>query len=132
MIFCNTLGGVRALESWLTGLPEVVEMAGGPGKIVALHARMTRDDRAAVYERFKSGEVTTLICTDIASRGVDTLAVKHVVLYDFPYSAIDYLHRVGRTARNGTQGKATSLVAKKDRELAAQIQDAVKRRASIA
>ena len=63
-----------------------------------------------------------MLSTDIASRGVDTRHVKHVILYDFPYSAIDYLHRVGRTARAGTPGKATSFVAKKDRELAKQIE----------
>ncbi|KAF9926687.1 RNA helicase [Linnemannia zychae] len=62
-----------------------------------------------------------LISTDIASRGVDTTAVQHVVLYDFPVTIVDYLHRVGRTARGGRGGRATSLVGRKDRNLAERI-----------
>jgi superfamily II DNA/RNA helicase len=58
----------------------------------------------------------------MASRGVDTTKARHVILYDFPYSAIDYLHRVGRTARAGSEGKATSFVGRKDKILAIQIQ----------
>ncbi|KAK3832837.1 MAG: P-loop containing nucleoside triphosphate hydrolase protein [Linnemannia gamsii] len=62
-----------------------------------------------------------LISTDIASRGIDTTAVQHVVLYDFPVTIIDYLHRVGRTARGGRGGRATSLVGRKDRNMAERI-----------
>ncbi|KAK5829501.1 P-loop containing nucleoside triphosphate hydrolase protein, partial [Linnemannia elongata] len=62
-----------------------------------------------------------LISTDIASRGVDTTAVQHVVLYDFPVTIVDYLHRVGRTARGGRGGRATSLVGRKDRNMAERI-----------
>jgi superfamily II DNA/RNA helicase len=53
------------------------------------------------------------------------------MLYDFPYSAIDYLHRVGRTARSSGEGKATSLVGKKDRKLAEQIQKAIRKRQAV-
>ncbi|KAJ3267838.1 hypothetical protein HK104_005595, partial [Borealophlyctis nickersoniae] len=69
-----------------------------------------------------------LVATDIASRGIDTTRVGHVILYDFPQTAIDYLHRVGRTARNGGKGRATSIVGRKDRRLAEEIEYAVKRR----
>ncbi|KAG0091607.1 RNA helicase [Podila epicladia] len=62
-----------------------------------------------------------LISTDIASRGIDTTAVQHVVLYDFPVTIVDYLHRVGRTARGGRGGRATSLVGRKDRNMAERI-----------
>ncbi|KAJ3162484.1 hypothetical protein HDU86_004966 [Geranomyces michiganensis] len=69
-----------------------------------------------------------LVATDIASRGLDTVNVGHVILYDFPQTAIDYLHRVGRTARNGAKGKATSIISKKERKLADKIEDDVRRR----
>ncbi|KAF9125264.1 RNA helicase [Mortierella sp. 14UC] len=62
-----------------------------------------------------------LISTDIASRGIDTTSVQHVVLYDFPVTIVDYLHRVGRTARGGRGGRATSLVGRKDRNMAERI-----------
>ncbi|KAF9976933.1 putative ATP-dependent RNA helicase ddx28 [Actinomortierella ambigua] len=62
-----------------------------------------------------------LISTDIASRGIDTTMVQHVILYDFPTTIVDYLHRVGRTARGGLGGRATSLIGRKDRNLAERI-----------
>ncbi|KND02231.1 uncharacterized protein SPPG_02713 [Spizellomyces punctatus DAOM BR117] len=74
------------------------------------------------------GKPMIAVATDIASRGLDTTNVGHVILYDFPQTAIDYLHRVGRTARNGAKGRATSIIAKKDRKLAMMIEQAVKRK----
>ncbi|KAI8320151.1 P-loop containing nucleoside triphosphate hydrolase protein [Martensiomyces pterosporus] len=72
-----------------------------------------------------------LVCTDLASRGLDTTCVSHVVLFDFPTTAIDYLHRTGRTARAGTRGKVTALVGKKDRRLADQIRLAIRQGGAI-
>ncbi|KAJ3241251.1 hypothetical protein HDU81_001235 [Chytriomyces hyalinus] len=72
-------------------------------------------------------KVAILVATDLASRGVDTTAADHVVLYDFPRSAIEYLHRVGRTARNGAGGRATSLLTKRDMRVSDGIEMAVKR-----
>ncbi|KAJ2805431.1 hypothetical protein H4R20_002094 [Coemansia guatemalensis] len=67
-----------------------------------------------------------LVCTDLASRGLDTTCVSHVILFDFPTTAIDYLHRSGRTARAGAKGKVTALVGKRDRRLADQIRLAIR------
>merc|ERR1719495_899898 len=63
-------------------------------------------------ERFERGEVQVLSCTDLASRGIDTLNVHHVINYDFPSNASDYLHRIGRVGRVGSKQapKVTSLV----------------------
>ncbi|TPX74810.1 hypothetical protein CcCBS67573_g03917 [Chytriomyces confervae] len=72
-------------------------------------------------------KVAILVATDLASRGVDTTAADHIVLYDFPRSAIEYLHRVGRTARNGAGGRATSLLTKRDMRVSDGIEMAVKR-----
>ncbi|KAJ9079223.1 hypothetical protein DSO57_1037677 [Entomophthora muscae] len=67
-----------------------------------------------------------LICTDIASRGLDTTSVNHVIMYDFPVAALDYLHRCGRTARAGQSGVVTSLLGKKDRTLAERIRRSIR------
>jgi len=68
--------------------------------------------RYQTLERFRRGEVQVLSCTDLASRGLNTLNVHHVVNYDFPSNAADYLHRVGRVGRVGSKfnPKVTSLV----------------------
>ena len=57
-----------------------------------------------------------LVTTDIASRGIDTLAVRTVILYDVPHSTIDFIHRLGRTGRMGRRGRGIVLVGKKDRK----------------
>ena len=66
-----------------------------------------------------------LVCTDIASRGIDLDFVEHVVNFDFPKTAAQYVHRAGRTARVGRTGTVTSIVHGKEKILAARIRDAV-------
>ena len=122
IIFCNTLGCVRSLQSWLTGIPAIQEVSGGLDRIGVLHGKLTQEERKKMMKAFQQGDISLLISTDVASRGLDSRHTKHVILYDFPYSATDYLHRVGRTARAGAGGKATSLIGKKDKKLADQIQ----------
>jgi ATP-dependent RNA helicase RhlB len=65
--------------------------------------------RLRILEQFKSGELPILIATDVASRGLHIDGVTHVVNYDLPQDCEDYVHRIGRTARAGAQGKAISL-----------------------
>ncbi|KAL6717004.1 RNA helicase [Lecanora helva] len=57
-----------------------------------------------------------LVTTDLGSRGIDTLAVRHVILYDVPHSTIDFIHRLGRTGRMGRRGRGIVLVGKNDRK----------------
>jgi ERCC4-related helicase len=71
---------------------------------------------------FSPGARTVLVTTDLAARGLDTTHVRHVVLFDFPLTPVDYLHRVGRTARANLDGRVTALVTKHDRPLATAIQ----------
>jgi ATP-dependent RNA helicase MRH4 len=59
---------------------------------------------------------SVLVTTDIASRGIDTLPVKHVVLYDVPHTSIDFIHRLGRVGRMGKRGRGVVLVGRKDRK----------------
>lgn len=127
IIFCNRLGSCLSLEGWLTSLPDVMEMVGGVDAFAVLHNRIKKEDRFKIIEQFNEGKITTLLCTDLVSRGMDLVKVDHVILYDFPKSAVDYLHRVGRTARCGAPGRATSLVGKYDEKLAKEIQIALKK-----
>jgi superfamily II DNA/RNA helicase len=116
MIFCNTVQSCRAAEH---ALKEISLNS------VCYHGDMHSEERASSLEKFKSGEVSFLVCTDIASRGLDMPFVEHVVMFDFPLNPIEYLHRSGRTARMGAKGKVTSLLAKRDKVLASAIQTAV-------
>lgn len=67
------------------------------------------------------GQCDILITSDLGSRGLDTLHVDHIILFDFPVNPVDYLHRVGRTARAGHVGRVTALVTKRDQDLATAI-----------
>lgn len=65
-----------------------------------------------------------LVTTDLGSRGIDTLAVRHVILYDVPHSTIDFIHRLGRTGRMGRRGRGIVLVGKNDRrDVVAEVKD---------
>ncbi|KAJ3118228.1 RNA helicase [Nowakowskiella sp. JEL0407] len=76
--------------------------------------------------------VKIIVCTDIASRGINTTACTHVILYDFPQTATDYLHRAGRTARYERGGKVTSLVARREKKWAVGIEAAVRNAGVVA
>ncbi|CAG8575720.1 220_t:CDS:1, partial [Acaulospora morrowiae] len=112
MIFCNTRVSAMALESFLKSknLP-----------VIGLFGDI--DERTTKLEAFRNQnpDVRILVCTDLVSRGVDTTFVEHVILYDFPTTAVDFLHRVGRTARAGKGGRATYLITKKNATLANRI-----------
>ena len=64
--------------------------------------------RGENFDDFVAQRKHVLVATDLAARGLDTLDVKHVVQFDFPRSAAEYLHRAGRTARNGARGTPVS------------------------
>jgi ATP-dependent RNA helicase DDX27 len=76
------------------------------------------EDRINNLQRFLKGKTPTLVCTDIASRGLDLPLVDQVLQLDFARNVVDYLHRIGRTARMGAPGKAVSFVLPSDKSLA--------------
>jgi superfamily II DNA/RNA helicase len=79
--------------------------------VQALHGDMDQSARTAALEQFRKGEVTLLIASDVAARGLDIPDVGHVYNFDVPIHADDYVHRIGRTGRAGRSGIAISLVA---------------------
>lgn len=81
----------------------------------AIHADRTEKQRDNVVAAFREGKIWVLICTELMSRGVDFKGVNLVINYDFPPSAISYIHRVGRTGRAGRQGKSVTFWTMEDR-----------------
>ncbi len=84
-------------------------------KVAVLHSDRTLSQRRAALEGFKRGTYRILVATDIAARGIDVANIGHVVNYDLPHCPEDYVHRIGRTARMKTTGRATSFVTAEDR-----------------
>ena len=88
----------------------------------AIHGNKSQPARTRALKRFKAGELQVLVATDIAARGLDIEALPHVVNYDLPHVAEDYVHRIGRTGRAGESGAAVSLVSQDDRPLLVAIE----------
>jgi len=94
----------------------------------AFHGNKSQGARTRVLKRFKDNELRVLVATDIAARGLDIEQLPHVVNYDMPHVAEDYLHRIGRTARAGAPGEAVSLVSHEERPLLAAIEKLMNRK----
>ena len=77
----------------------------------AIHGNKSQNHRERVLAAFRTGEIRTLVATDIAARGIDVDGISHVVNFDLPNIPETYVHRIGRTARAGADGVAISLVA---------------------
>ncbi|HVG25851.1 MAG TPA: DEAD/DEAH box helicase [Thermoanaerobaculia bacterium] len=82
----------------------------------ALHSNRSQSQRVAALDAFKSGRARVLVATDIASRGIDVEGISHVVNFDFPMHAEDYVHRIGRTGRADAIGDAISFVMPDDEQ----------------
>ena len=79
-------------------------------RATAIHGGKSQKQRTKALADFKRGKVDVLVATDIAARGIDIQDLPHVVNFDLPYVAEDYVHRIGRTGRAGKSGAAVSLV----------------------
>ncbi len=80
----------------------------------SMHSDLSQAERDDVMYRFKTGQVSVLIATDIVARGIDIDDILTVINYDVPYDAEDYVHRIGRTARAQRDGVAITFVSEKD------------------
>lgn len=93
--------------------------------VARLHSDRTQGERDAAMAGFREGRFRILIATDIAARGLDVADIEHVINYDFPRSAEDYVHRIGRTARLAASGRATSFVTRAERRALADVEQLI-------
>jgi ATP-dependent RNA helicase RhlE len=93
----------------------------------AIHGNKSQGARTRALADFKRGQVRVLVATDIAARGLDIYQLPHVVNYELPNVAEDYVHRIGRTGRAGNEGKAVSLVCVDEHKLLGDIERLLKR-----
>jgi ATP-dependent RNA helicase RhlE len=119
LVFCKTKHGANRLAQQLTR--EGIHAD-------AIHGNKSQNARERALDEFKEGKVRVLVATDIAARGIDIEALPHVVNYDLPHVAEDYVHRIGRTGRAGAEGEAVSLVSHEDRPLMAAIERLMNRK----
>ncbi len=97
------------------GADKVARRLEGQGiKCGTLHSNRSQNQRLRALQEFKDGTVRVLVATDIAARGIDVDGISHVINYDFPLHAEDYVHRIGRTGRAQQVGEAISFVAQDD------------------
>ena len=80
-----------------------------------LHSDRSQSQRREALEGFRGGRYRILVATDIAARGIDVADIQRVINYDLPHTVEDYVHRVGRTARAGADGHASSFAAPEER-----------------
>ena len=103
LLFVNTLANAVAVFDFLAKCDNPVPW--WKRKVGRLHKGISPDEREETIRSFKTNELQVLVCTDLASRGLDIPRVTTVIQFDFPVNSTDFLHRVGRTARAGNSGK---------------------------
>ena len=122
LVFCKTKHGANRLASQLQRDRINAD---------AIHGNKSQNARIKALEDFKAGKVKVLVATDIAARGLDIEELPHVVNFDMPHVAEDYVHRIGRTGRAGCTGEALSLVCAEDRPLLGAIERLINRKIEV-
>jgi superfamily II DNA/RNA helicase len=113
IIFCNKKTTVRELYTSLKRSGFAVGQIQGD---------MDQSNRIAEFDRFKNDEITVLVASDVAARGLDVKGVSHVINFDVPWQPDDYIHRIGRTGRAGMKGIAITLATREDGDAIAAIE----------
>lgn len=117
LIFCQTKALVTDLTPYLHSRGYAVD---------CLHGDLDQNARERVMRSFRERKKTVLVCTDVASRGLDVKDITHVINYSLPRELDNYIHRIGRTARSGKTGFAMSLVTPSHRGLIHRIENLTK------
>jgi len=117
LVFTRTKHGANRLATQLTddGLPAM-----------AIHGNKSQGARTKALAQFKAGKLRVLVATDIAARGIDIDELPHVINFELPQVAEDYVHRIGRTGRAGSEGEAASLVCVDEHKLLRDIEKLTK------
>ena len=113
LIFAKTKHGASQLAQMLSRNEISAE---------AIHGDKNQQQRTQALAEFKNGEIQILVATDVAARGIDIEKLAYVINYELPGNPEDYVHRIGRTGRAGSKGKAISLVGEHEKELLVNIE----------
>ena len=114
------------------GADKIVRMLTAAGiHVNAIHGNKSQPQRERAIALFRSGEIKVLVATDIAARGIDISGVSHVVNYDLPHVAEQYVHRIGRTARAGASGIAIAFCSDDERPLLRDIERLTRNKLNI-
>ncbi len=97
----------------------------------ALHGDMTQGQRNRTLDQLRTGRIRLLVATDVAARGIDVRDITHVINFDLPRQAEDYVHRIGRTGRAGADGIAISFASRADRDSLLRIQHYTKEELAV-
>lgn len=121
LVFTRTKHGANKLAEYLikSGIPSL-----------AIHGNKSQSARTHALAEFKTGGLQVLVATDIAARGIDISELPHVVNFELPNVPEDYVHRIGRTGRAGSDGEAVSLVCVDEFKLLTDIERLIKRELS--
>ncbi|NNC98634.1 MAG: DEAD/DEAH box helicase [Gammaproteobacteria bacterium] len=119
LVFCRTKHGANKLAKKLNS--RGVES-------LAIHGNKSQGARTRALAEFKQGKCRVLVATDIAARGIDIDQLPHVVNFDLPQVAEDYIHRIGRTGRAGSSGEAISLVSHDEFKMLTEIERLIKKK----
>ena len=122
LIFCRTKHGSDRLCRHLSADGFQVE---------AIHGNKSQSARTRSLQDFKSGRTRVLVATDIAARGLDIEQLPMVINFDLPSVPQDYIHRIGRTGRAGSEGQAVSLVSREEQSLLRDIQGLLDRKIEV-
>jgi len=95
---------------------------------VAIHGDLAQNERERILRRFRDGQLSILVATDVVGRGMDVSDVSHVVNFDIPQLPIEYVHRIGRTGRAGRSGVALTLITPKQRHTMRRIEQFIETR----
>ena len=116
IIFCRTKHGAQKLAAKLH--QDGIECR-------EIHGNLAQNKRDRVMKSFRGGKFDVLVATDLASRGIDVADITHIINYDIPDDPEAYVHRVGRTARMGKQGKAFTFVSRDQGELLTKVENLI-------
>jgi ATP-dependent RNA helicase RhlE len=112
MLETGDMDSVLVFSRTKHGADKIVQRLGRSGhRAIAIHSNRSQAQRQRALSGFKRGEFNVLVATDIAARGIDVEGISHVINYDTPAYAEDYIHRIGRTGRAGATGEAFTFVS---------------------
>jgi ATP-dependent RNA helicase RhlE len=114
------------------GADRVVKLLAGNGIAAsAIHGNKSQPQRERALAEFKAGKVRILVATDIAARGIDVSGVSHVINFELPNVAEQYVHRIGRTARAGNDGVAIAFCADDEKAYLRDIEKLTRQRIAV-